>query len=105
MGLLWGLCERRDPTTTWKTLAVALSYDVLRRLGYVGYLLETKAEFLKQLPPEPQEALASHNRAGANSFWSAKVKTQKGTTADGLFRPLVLCSSCGSPEKWTGSIF
>ena len=41
-----------------ETFATALSLEVLRRLGYEGYLLISEGTYLQELPPTVQKALA-----------------------------------------------
>ncbi len=52
-----------------ETFAMALSYEVLHRLGYEGYLLENEGLYLKGLPPIPQEALAWEHLEKARAYW------------------------------------
>lgn len=52
-----------------ETFAVAFSFEVLRRFGYEGYLLENEGILLHQLPLAPQKALALEQWKEVQAYW------------------------------------
>ena len=71
-----------------ETFAVALSYEVLRRLGYEGYLLICEGTDLHKLPSAPQQALASGQWDEAKAYWLIQAKTQNKRIDDRTFQTL-----------------
>lgn len=71
-----------------ETFAVAISLEVLRRLGYEGYLLGDHGIDLVRLPPIPQQALALGRFDEARAYWLVEAKKQGYRTEDRTFQAL-----------------
>jgi hypothetical protein len=86
-----------------ETFATALSFEVLRRLGYEGYLLISEGTYLHQLPSEPQKALALGDWSEAQTYWLGHSKTQGQRKDDRPFQTLgaVLILRKRRGPQWT----
>ena len=84
-----------------ETFATALSFEVLRRLGYQGYLLRVEGDFVSQLPPKVQESLAFGRWEEIQRYWLTETKDQGMRMDD---RPLQTLGALlllrGSGPKW-----
>jgi hypothetical protein len=56
----------------YETFAVAVSFEVLRRLGFQGYLLRVKGEEIQSLPEVIQENLTYNKWADLESYWQSR---------------------------------
>jgi hypothetical protein len=62
-----------------ETFAVAVSYEVLRRLGYQGYLLRDEGASIEQLSPAIQKQLAYQEWKSVQAYWRETSKSQANT--------------------------
>ena len=71
-----------------ETFVVALSLEVLRLLGYEGYMLACEGQNLMNLPPVAQEAIASEKWADARAYWLKQSRAQRPRVEDRGFETL-----------------
>ncbi len=69
-----------------ETFAVAVSYEVLRRLGYQGYLLVNEGLFIQGLSPVIQKHLAYQEWKAVQSYWRDTSRNQANNLDDRSFQ-------------------
>ncbi len=69
-----------------ETFAVAVSYEVLRRLGYQGYLLVNEGLFIQGLTPVIQKHLAYQEWKAVQSYWRDTSRNQANNLGDRSFQ-------------------
>ena len=85
-----------------ETFAVAVSFEVLRQLGFQGYLLMSEGMYLHQLPPQIQKAISSGQWSEVRDYWLSQAASEGDTIRDRPFQTLgallLLRDRC---PKWT----
>ena len=71
-----------------ETFAVAASYEVLRRLGFEGYLLKNKGIDLEGLPPQIQKSISWGEWKQIGVYWIERSKLQGNRMDDRPFQTL-----------------
>ena len=69
-----------------ETFATAVSFEVLRRLGYFGYLLTVEGSYVEQLAPAIQTALATGDWTTVQRYWRNTAMTEGKTLNNRAFQ-------------------
>ncbi len=71
-----------------ETFAVAVSYEILRRLGYQGYLLINEGLYIQDLPLQIQKSVSYGNWKDAQTYWLDQGQKQGESMGDRPFQML-----------------
>ncbi|MDR3753238.1 MAG: hypothetical protein P4K93_10650 [Terracidiphilus sp.] len=71
-----------------ETFAVAVSYEVLRRLGYEGYLLINQGLYVQDLPLQIQKSVSYGKWKDAQIYWLDQAQKQGESMGDRPFQTL-----------------
>jgi len=84
-----------------ETFAVAVSFEVLRRTGYQGYLLKNEGIFIEGLPLQIQKALSLGKWVEIQNYWQRQVSNQGKRLDDRPFQTIgALLMLRGKGPKW-----
>ncbi len=85
-----------------ETFAVAVSDEVLRRMGMYGYLLRSEGDEIQALPEPIQRALALELWPEVRDYWQAKRRLQGSRITDRPFQDVGVYLLRGSHKlKWS----